>query len=44
MNKLMYKDIYGAMNNLFEWNFDIHGLIGDGLAIDINTLNQCETE
>jgi len=24
---------------LYEWHFDIHGLIENGLAIDINTLN-----
>ena len=26
------------INKLFEWHFDIFGLINDGLAIDINTL------
>lgn len=25
---------------LYEWHFDIHGLIEKGLAIDINTLNK----
>lgn len=25
---------------LFEWHFDIHGLIESGLAIDMNTLNE----
>jgi len=24
--------------SLYEWHFDIHGLIGKGMAIDINTL------
>lgn len=38
MNKLMYKDIYGAINKLFEWHFDVSGLIEKGLAVDINTL------
>lgn len=38
MNKLMYKDIYGAVNKLQSWHFDIHGLIDKNLAIDINTL------
>ena len=27
-------------NKLYEWHFDIHGLIEKGLAIDINTLNK----
>jgi len=27
-------------NKLFEWHFDVFGLIEQGLAIDINTLNQ----
>ena len=40
MNKLMYKDIYGAMNKLFEWHFDVFGLIEKDLAIDINSLPQ----
>ena len=40
MNKLMYKDIYGAINKLLEWHFDIFGLIEKGLAIDINTSPQ----
>lgn len=40
MNKLMYKDIYGAINKLLEWHFDIFGLIEKGLAIDINSLPQ----
>lgn len=26
------------LNKLLEWNFDVYGLIGAGLAIDINTL------
>ncbi len=30
---------YWVIEKLYEWHFDIHGLIGEGLAIDINTLN-----
>ena len=29
---------YGMMVKLFEWHFDVFGLIDKGLAIDINTL------
>ena len=28
-----------VVEKLFEWHFDVFGLIGSGLAIDINTLN-----
>lgn len=31
-------DIYNVMQKLFEWHFDVFGLIENGLAIDINTL------
>ena len=27
-----------AYNKLYEWHYDVHGLIEQGLAIDINTL------
>ena len=30
---------YEFIQLLLEWHFDIHGLIENGLAIDINTLN-----
>lgn len=30
---------FGAVQKLFEWHFDVFGLIHEGLAIDINTLN-----
>lgn len=30
---------YGVMEKLFEWHFDVFGLIEKGLAIDFNTLN-----
>jgi len=30
---------YTTVQKLLEWHFDIHGLIENGLAIDINTLN-----
>lgn len=29
-----------TVQKLYEWHFDIHGLISTGLAIDINTLNK----
>ena len=29
---------YRTIEKLYEWHFDIHGLIEKGLAIDINTL------
>jgi len=29
---------YRVVQKLYEWHFDIHDLIGKGLAIDINTL------
>ena len=28
-----------TIEKLYEWHFDIHGLIENGLAIDINTIN-----
>lgn len=31
---------YFTIQKLYEWHFDIHGLIEYGLAIDINTLNK----
>lgn len=34
MKLLMYKDIYGAIKKLFEWHFDVFGLIENGLAIE----------
>lgn len=40
MNLFMYKDIYGALQKLFEWHFDTQNLIESGLAIDINTLEK----
>ena len=30
---------YWWVNQIIKWHFDIHGLIEEGLAIDINTLN-----
>lgn len=33
-------DIYNVMQKLFEWHFDIFGLIESGLAVDIDTLNR----
>ena len=30
---------WGMIEKLFEWHFDVFGLIQNGLAIDINTLN-----
>lgn len=40
-NKTVYADFY-IYQKLYEWHFDIYGLIEKGLAIDINTLNQRE--
>lgn len=31
---------FAIIEKLYEWHFDIHGLIEKGLAIDINTLNK----
>jgi hypothetical protein len=31
---------YNLYNKLFEWHFDVFGLIQKGLAVDINTLSQ----
>ena len=31
---------YGLVQVLFEWHFDVFGLIPQGLAIDINTLEK----
>lgn len=31
---------YKFIQKLFEWHFDIHGLIEKGLAIDVNTLSE----
>lgn len=36
---LCYITRYGICEKLFEWNFDVFGLIEAGLAIDINDLN-----
>ena len=30
----------GIVLQLFEWHFDVFGLIEKGIAIDINTLNK----
>ncbi len=34
---------HGFMNILFEWHFDVFGLIPKGLAIDINTIDENNT-
>ncbi len=31
---------HGVVQKLYEWHFDVHGLIEKGLAIDINTLSK----
>jgi hypothetical protein len=31
---------WASLVKLFEWHFDVFGLIGRGLAIDINTINK----
>jgi len=33
---------YSAYQKMFEWHFDVFGLIPEGLAIDINTLKEVE--
>lgn len=35
---------YQYMIKLFEWHFDVFGLIEKGLAIDINTIQEGETK
>jgi hypothetical protein len=40
LNKTQINTPYGLMKYLFEWHFDVFGLIENNLAIDINTLNQ----
>jgi len=35
---------FQLFQKLFEWHFDIFGLIEEGLAIDINTLNNIPNE
>jgi hypothetical protein len=43
-NNVFINDIdylpHGVIEKLFEWHFDIYGLIEQCLAIDINTLNK----
>ena len=36
------KTYYADFEKLFEWHFDVFGLIEAGLAIDINTLHEKE--
>lgn len=36
----LYKLTYVTIERLFEWHFDVFGLIPEGLAIDINTLEK----
>ena len=31
---------YSVISKLFEWHFDVFGLINKGLAIDISTLSE----
>ncbi|MGV0854794.1 hypothetical protein ACTS9E_04265 [Empedobacter brevis] len=39
--KVVLEDMpYSEVQKLFEWHFDVFGLIEKGLAVDINTLNQ----
>ena len=38
-SELIFKQKYWIAQKLFEWHFDVFGLIEAGLAIDINTLN-----
>lgn len=34
----IYQSDYMLVEHLFEWHFDVFGLIPEGLAIDLNTL------
>ncbi len=38
--KNIFENKYWQVEKLFEWHFDVFGLIPAGLAIDINTLNK----
>ncbi len=41
LEKFDYRHLYAMdLEKLFEWHFDVFGLIEAGLAIDINTLKQ----
>ena len=35
-----WKDYHKVISKLFEWHFDVFGLIEKGLAIDINTIKK----
>lgn len=37
---LVNQSDYMLIGHLLEWQFDVFGLIDEGLAIDVNTLNQ----
>ena len=37
---IVHHNEYGSVEKLFEWHFDVFGLIEKGLAIDINHLNK----
>jgi len=37
---ISFYDMKQMIEKLYEWHFDIHGLIENNLAIDINTINQ----
>ena len=40
-DKFDYRYLYSYdLDKLLEWHFDVFGLIGKGLAVDINTLQQ----
>jgi hypothetical protein len=38
LNMLEISEVYKVYQMLFEWHFDVFGLIEQGLAIDVNTL------
>ena len=40
LNMLEITSIYDIFQKLYQWHFDVFGLIPEGLAIDINTLNK----
>ncbi len=37
---ITFTDMYYPIEKLFEWHFDVFGLIESGLSIDINTLSK----
>ncbi len=45
IDKIYFETVsYSMIQKLYEWHFDIHGLIEKGLAIDVNTLQEAEKQ